>query len=194
MNKQAKKAQQAKMTISETASSLFLKQGYKNTSVKDICAQSSYSIGAFYYHFSSKSDVLSYMFLQLSETITTKINELAYSNRTKSENILLISTEHCLKLMLFGVEPVSHFLGNSMISSQNFSTELSLAESNAFEQWISEGIATNEFKPTANPMITAQIMLQTLRGHIYFWCLQDGDYPLMDNVIRDIKYMLFLIA
>lgn len=194
MNKQEKKTQQAKMTISEIASSLFLKQGYKNTSVKDICTQSSYSVGAFYYHFNSKSDVLAYMFLQLGETINEKITELSYANRTKSENILLISTEHCLKLMLFGVEPVSHFLGNSIIFNQNFSSQLLLTETAAFEQWIQEGIVSKEFLPTVNPTTTAQIMLQTMRGHIYFWCLEDGEYPLMDNVIRDIKHTLFLMS
>lgn len=55
---QAKKSERTHQQFLNSARTLFLKKGFDNTSIEDIVTMAGYSIGAFYRHYKSKSDIL----------------------------------------------------------------------------------------------------------------------------------------
>ncbi len=61
----------------EAAGELFLKNGYRNTSVNSIVESIGVSKGTFYYYFDSKEDVLDGLVEKLSEPIYEEIDEIA---------------------------------------------------------------------------------------------------------------------
>lgn len=55
---QAKKSERTHQQFLNSARTLFLEKGFDNTSIEDIVTMAGYSIGAFYRHYKSKSDIL----------------------------------------------------------------------------------------------------------------------------------------
>ncbi len=57
------KAAKTRERILNAAEKLFLSRGYENVSIDEICASIHLTKGAFYYHFKTKEDILSLLFL-----------------------------------------------------------------------------------------------------------------------------------
>jgi len=64
----------------EAASDLFLKNGYRDTSVNSIVESIGVSKGTFYYYFDSKEDVLDGLVDKLGDPIYERIDEIVASN------------------------------------------------------------------------------------------------------------------
>lgn len=70
-------------TILDTAKELFSKEGYAETSMKDISEKAQLPIGSIYYHFKNKEDLLLQICLQIAKT---PMPELAQDIESKALN------------------------------------------------------------------------------------------------------------
>ena len=60
MQTQKKRSAKTAARILETAKQLTVQNGWRNTTVRDICNACGISVGAFYHHFSSKQELIAY--------------------------------------------------------------------------------------------------------------------------------------
>lgn len=77
--RQQEKSELTHQSIKTSALELFLKKGYKSTSVQDIVSASGYSIGSFYKHYKTKRDVLVEIWNEhATNSIRTSIEDLEH--------------------------------------------------------------------------------------------------------------------
>lgn len=72
----------------EAATRMFLKKGYKATSVDDIVKAAGVSKGTFYLYFSSKPEILTAIIEQVQLNIFTWLGEIMASDRNPEEKLL----------------------------------------------------------------------------------------------------------
>jgi AcrR family transcriptional regulator len=79
----------------DIAEKLFMENGYKNTSVKDIYTQANGSFGMFYHHFKSKEEVLEEVGKRMAQTQFEEIKAITLnenqSGLEKLQSIVLSS-------------------------------------------------------------------------------------------------------
>ncbi|MHC5229094.1 TetR/AcrR family transcriptional regulator [Enterococcus sp. LJL99] len=188
MSKQENKSKEAKRAIISAAIVLFAKRGYKETTIKDLCEESGYSVGAFYHHFKSKADILAYMYNRFDRDIRTKVIELA--PKTSREGILLIAIEHVNQCLYLGADATSQYLGESLIDHNSFSSKTRLFEEGMVQKYLETGIESGEFSDELNVEIVTRIISSIFSSHVRHWCLFSGQYKLMELVVADIEYLL----
>lgn len=95
-----KRSTQTKQTIIETASRLFYEKGYTDATVRDICAQSGFSVSRINYHFSSKADLAGIICNQFFHNFSREIRRVIGNHRSYSLVAEAIALRFLVELML----------------------------------------------------------------------------------------------
>lgn len=172
-------ARNTKGRIIEAAWRLFYRQGYENTTVEEIIAESGTSRGSFYHYFDGKDALLSslaYIFdekyQQLMDTMDPEMDrfdQLMYLNRE-----LFAMIENGISLDLLA----------RLYSSQLVTRgEKSLMDHNRvyyklLRRIVQEGQQRGELRGdvTVSEMVRVYAMIE--RALLYDWCLSEGGYSL----------------
>ena len=166
--------------IIEAAWRLFYRQGYDDTTVEEIIAESGTSRGSFYHYFEGKDALLttvSYLFDQKYEELMATISpdmdrfdQLMYLNR---ELFAMIENSISLDLLarLYSSQLVTR--GDKHLLDHNRTYDRLL------RQIIIQGQERGELRAdvTANEMVRVYALCE--RALIYDWCLSEGDYSLL---------------
>ena len=86
------KASNTKQKIITTATALFSRNGFENTTMQDIMDSTGLSKGALYHHFKSKQDIMEYIIAQRKNTISSFFKHLisnAELNSTEKIDLLI---------------------------------------------------------------------------------------------------------
>lgn len=171
--------------IVSAAWKLFYEQGYDNTTVEDIIAESCTSKGSFYHYFAGKDALLS----SLSYLFDKKYEELRPGLQmypTSFEKLMFLNRE------LFDMieNNISLDLLARLYSSQIVTVgEKHLLDHNRLyykllRSIVTEGQKNNEFNQnmTVNEIVKIYAMLE--RALLYDWCLCNGDYSLKNYAQR----------
>lgn len=188
MVKREQKSKEAKNAIISAAITLFTKKGYKQTTIRDLCKESGYSVGAFYHHFQSKSNILEQMYNEFDNDTKKKITSISPKNCR--EGVLLIVIEHFKRVQYFGVGSYAQYLGEALITHNNDLTTTRIFEMNAIKQHLEKGVTQSEFSKRLDPEIVASIITCTIACHVDQWCRLRGHYKLVDKGISDVEYLL----
>ncbi len=174
-----KNERNTKGKIINAAWDLFYEQGYEDTTVEDIIAQSGTSKGSFYHYFEGKDALLgslSYIFDEEYEKLKEKLTDemsafekLLYLNR---ELFLVIEDRIDIDLLtrLYSTQLVTkgekHLLDNKRLYYK------------LLRKIVTEGQKNGELtdKMTVNEIVKLYAMSE--RALIYDWCLSGGDYSL----------------
>ncbi len=174
-----KNERNTKGKIINAAWDLFYEQGYEDTTVEDIIAQSGTSKGSFYHYFEGKDALLgslSYIFDEEYEKLKDKLTDemsafekLLYLNR---ELFLVIEDRIDIDLLtrLYSTQLVTkgekHLLDNKRLYYK------------LLRKIVTEGQKNGELtdKMTVNEIVKLYAMSE--RALIYDWCLSGGDYSL----------------
>ncbi len=174
-----KNERNTKGKIINAAWDLFYEQGYEDTTVEDIIAESGTSKGSFYHYFEGKDALLgslSYIFDEEYEKLKDKLTEdmscfdkLLYLNR---ELFLVIEDRIDIDLLtrLYSTQLVTkgekHLLDNKRLYYK------------LLRKIVTEGQKNGELtdKMTVNEIVKLYAMSE--RALIYDWCLSGGDYSL----------------
>lgn len=175
-----KNTRNTKGRIIEAAWRLFYRQGYDDTTVEEIIAESGTSRGSFYHYFEGKDALLSsvsYLFDQKYEELTQTMDpamdcfdQLMYLNR---ELFAMIENSISLDLLarLYSSQLVTR--GDKHLLDHNrFYYKL-------LRQIVLEGQQRGQLRSdvTVSEMVRVYAMIE--RALIYDWCLSDGDYSLL---------------
>lgn len=174
-----KSSRNTKGRIVSAAWKLFYAQGYDNTTVDEIIAESGTSKGSFYHYFEGKDALLgslSYLFDEKYEELIDRIPPQADS----FETLMFLNRE----LFAMIENSVSMDLLARLYSSQLVTRgEKHLLDHNRtyyklLRRIISEGQQRGELsaEATVNEMMQAYAMFE--RALLYDWCLSEGSYSL----------------
>lgn len=89
MTKKTGKAEATKMEIVEAALELFFEKGYENTSIRMIQSKIGREVGSFYYHFSSKDDVMEAAIELFFSSYEKRMQAILEDGIQSSEHVLL---------------------------------------------------------------------------------------------------------
>ena len=180
-----KNTRNTKGKIIEAAWRLFYRQGYDDTTVEEIIAESGTSRGSFYHYFEGKDTLLSsvsYLFDQkyeeLMETMDPamdRFDQLMYLNR---ELFAMIENSISLDLLarLYSSQLITrgdkHLLDHNRTSYQ------------LLRQIVLQGQERGELRSdvTANEMVRVYALCE--RALLYDWCLCGGEYSLKNYARR----------
>lgn len=174
-----KKSNNTKNKIVSSAWKLFYSQGFENTTIDDIVADSGTSKGSFYHYFSGKDDLLNTLAILFDEKYDElkismdpklgPIEKLLYLNH---ELFLMIENTVSLDLLrrLFAAQLLARADRSLLDTSRTY---YKLLRSIALEGQ-EKGIFKDEL--TTNDIMKAYAVLE--RGLMYDWCLCNGDYSL----------------
>ncbi len=171
-----------RIRIIDAAWRLFYRQGYEDTTVEEIIAESGTSRGSFYHYFASKealvgtlASVFDEKYQQLSETMDPEMNrfdQLMFLNRE-----LFSMIENSISLEL-----VARMYASQLITRG----DRSLLDRNRYyyrllRQIVREGQERGELRQdiTVSEMVRVYALCE--RGLLYDWCLADGEYSLTES-------------
>lgn len=180
-----KSTRNTKGRIIEAAWQLFYRQGYDDTTVEEIIAESGTSRGSFYHYFEGKDALLSslsYLFdqkyEQLLETLDPDMDRfeaLMYLNR---ELFSMIENSISLDLLarLYSSQLITRGEKHLLDHNRTYFRVL--------RRLVTEGQARGELRRdvTVNEMVRVYTLCE--RALVYDWCLSNGDYSLLHFASR----------
>ena len=174
-----KNTRNTKGRIIEAAWRLFYRQGYDDTTVEEIIAESGTSRGSFYHYFEGKDALfgtMSFLFddayIRLEEEMDPNLSafeKLLYLNReifAYVENNLMVD----MLTRMYSTQLVTH--GEKHLLDRN------RVYYRILRQIIEEGQRSGELSRdyTVNEIVKGYSMIE--RGMLYDWCICDGEYRL----------------
>lgn len=156
------KRERTKEKIFKQAISLFLEQGYENTTVQQITEKADVAKGTFFSHFATKDSILTYLGeLRLEMMKESIANELAYLSSAKEQILTLFdllakaNEEDKRMTKLVSYEILKKLYSPEVSPETDNQGELK----SIFEMMLIKGQKTGEFKPNFQPSHAADILV-----------------------------------
>lgn len=189
-----KKSANTKGKIISAAWKLFYEQGYEETTIDEIIAESGTSKGSFYHYFEGKDALLgslSYLFDEKYEELETQLPEYGGS----MEKLIFLNQE------LFGMieNSISLDLLARLLSTQLITKgEKHLLDRNRFyykllRKIFLEGQENAEFRQDMSVNELVKIYAVAERALLYDWCICNGEYSLKSYAATVMPMLLFQI-
>ena len=176
-----KVTRKTKSKIVSAAWKLFYDQGYENTTIEEIIAESGTSKGSFYHYFEGKDALLgslSYMFdekyEELSENLTADMDSYEILLYLNKELFLMIenTVDFDLLCRLFATQLTTkgekHLLDHNRVYYK------------LLRKIIVEGQQKGELTEQMTPSEMVKYYALCERGMMYEWCLSNGEYSLCE--------------
>ena len=186
-----RKRQSTKSRIVKAAWTLFYKNGYDGTTVKEIIAASKTSKGTFYHYFKGKEALLnslSYLFDEKYEELAGVIDPKlsAYDKLLFLNHELFYMIETSVDISLLA------FLYSSQLTTKD---KKSLSDSKRYYfKWITEilqdGLDNGEFSNTSTADELMKIYAMFERALLYDWSLFKGKYSLSEYSDKLLPHVL----
>lgn len=173
----------------DAARMLAEEKGFDSMSIRDICAETGFSIGAFYHHFSSKDDLLNESFKYFDDTITPEAVE-RYDNMQPLEAVKAVLIDQTDFTEDIGVALMREYYrallqqsGQSAIDPQRgyYQTVRIYVEKAQQQQQLSDILSADEL---------AGYLIKLVRGCLVDWCLHDGNYPVTERTQQEVDFFL----
>jgi hypothetical protein len=170
-----KNSDSTKKHLIYTALQLFTEHGYQNVSVKDICEAADVQRGTFYYHFSSKEDIIDSFYdnIQIPEdyqsTIITTTNswlKLWLLHKPSIDWTIETGTDIVSTILIINLQKsCSTFFPTSVIGTQKNILEI-----------IEHGQKIGHFHNQLPPEELGHIIVNQILGICLSWCSRKGDF------------------
>jgi TetR/AcrR family transcriptional regulator, fatty acid metabolism regulator protein len=86
--KNREEAKKTRNTLNKISLELFIKKGYHNTTIDDICRKAGVTKGAFYNHFKNKGEIILSSWFDLDEEVITIVSSQTY--QTNKEELIAL--------------------------------------------------------------------------------------------------------
>lgn len=190
-----KRKQQALLShqlIFETASTLFKKKGYDQTTVGDICKKAGISTGAFYHHFKSKDQVIAEEYLQIDafciETFNglpaeiSTVEKLIIFTRKMSQYIADIGVTHLKAVYYSEIGPKK---------KKKFLLDEKRPIFRIYRKLVHEAQEKGEIRSDLDETLIVDIIIKCSRGNIYEWVLRNGNFDYAKTSQQILKTFLY---
>ncbi|MFK4303296.1 TetR/AcrR family fatty acid metabolism transcriptional regulator [Paenibacillus sp. RC254] len=177
---------QTKKNIYNSTLELMHEKSLEKIKIEDICRKAGVSVGSFYNHFKTKSDILVEMYAQADGYF-----ELKFKNELPSESIMQDLIQYFEVYAEYnqnvGLETVQQLYtsNNKLFITKGRDMQ------NILQQIIERGQAVGELDQSMTSEEITDYLFIAARGVMYNWCLHDGDSDLIVNMR---EYMSRLIT
>lgn len=161
--------------------------GFDKLNVRDVCAAAGVTTGAFYYHFSSKEDLLTQGFSSLDVYLQEAMEPYLSAPPLERLGVLLRSYAGYMEEMGWQTMGLyySRRLAAPAVSTLSPSRYTLQAMAGCFRELANQGILS----PRYDPAWTADFCFRHFRGVVVDWIVHRGGYPLWEKLAQD--YTLF---
>jgi AcrR family transcriptional regulator len=176
-------ALKTKNALTESAKSLFAEKGYDSVTIEEITSRAGISKGSFYTYYKSKSHIILEIYRKADKRYEKIYNRLP--NNLSATN----------KLRTFIREVFKYSERNTRVefekvvyqSQLNYEEEKELITGKnrpyftIIEDIINEGQKNGEFRTDFSSSVLTAMVVSTMRGTFYDWCLNDGIFALAER-------------
>ena len=178
-----------KKTIVDVIVKLMDEEGMKNVTIKNICDHANISIGAFYHYFNSKDSVVDEMYQVMDEYFLYNKDPIV-GHFTTNEDIIDFVSHFGLFIEQWG------YYANLLIirTSIENPVENKLAQPRRVYEVLKDivliGIEEKNFSLTMDIDDFISTVFITIRAYLLEWVKKGNDYPVKENMVRHIKWVL----
>lgn len=184
LTKKQQEIQQKKELIFQTSIELFKKYGYNNVSIKDICNETGISSGSLYNMYENKAAIL----FQFKDLFVTKCYDILRANPDPQNGISTIISYSMNLIKTFDyigadITLQLHLSHNDLFPRKSEGSIL-------LENYI-DSLKENNVIKTHLPASQCVDMINIIiYGFVYHWCVNKGDYDLVENAKQNLPEML----
>lgn len=188
-----KKGEKTKRKIFVTAMKLFKEKGYDNVTVDEIVKEAEIAKGTFYIYFRTKAHIVAEVFTEL---------DINYENSMKKVEALESSLEKLRSLLNDAIEIQRDYVGYDLsVIGYRAQLELHIEYSMDVErplykyvaELIREGQKCGEFNEEDTPEYYARILIRSIRGAMYEWCVSHNNYDFVEDGKKYIDNLLKIL-
>jgi AcrR family transcriptional regulator len=163
-----------KEKLLESAIKLFLKKGFRGTTIEDITLASNISKGAFYWHFSSKNEILASImdqFDQFLDTLIASVQGTKASFLTKFQYYHKLATEFALhnRDLCVGFMTLSAELAGSGVEIEQQVNAIYGKYRTFLKGLIETGKKENVVRPDLDSAVAAHVVIAINNGMLLEW-------------------------
>jgi AcrR family transcriptional regulator len=169
------------------ATRLTREKGWKNTTIRDICAAAGVSVGAFYHHFGSKQELMNHSFLMFDATLNEELGKGEGSPVDLMKSVLLTQTAFIVR----EAGPlITEYYQNILADERK-----SAADPNReyYRSVLHHARAAKEqglLKDGMESEYVTELLIKFVRGCIIDWCLDDYKYDVVTQTDRELDMLL----
>jgi AcrR family transcriptional regulator len=178
-----------KKAIVDVIVNLMDEEGLKNVTIKDICEKAGISIGSFYHYFSSKDSIVQDMYQLMDEYFLLNKDNIC-SHFSACDDIIDFVTHFGLYVEQWGYYANLLVIRTSVEEAAKGSSNQQRKIYNVLKDIIDTGIEDKFFKISIDDDDLASTIFVIIRGYLLEWTKQGADYPVKDNMVRQVKYLL----
>lgn len=179
-----KKAQKTRERVLETSLDLMKRNGYQNTTVRDICAEADISVGTFYSYFPSKTDLFFDIYRTaddyFSDTVAARL-----SGSNAKERILDFFNYYAKLNIDTGIDLV-----RVLYNTENSWFTKKRPMQAVLSGIVAAGLARSELVTARSEQEIVKYLFTIARGCCYNWCISGGEYDLITELNRFISMAL----
>lgn len=168
-------------------------EGLKNVTIKDICENADISIGSFYHYFGSKDSIVQEMYQLMDEYFLLNKDNIC-SHFSASEDIIDFVTHFGLYVEQWGYYANLLAIRTSLEEAAKGSLYQHRKIYNVLKDIIDIGIEDKFFKISIDDEDLTSTIFVIIRGYMLEWTKRGANYPVKDNMIRQVKYLLNSIS
>ena len=181
-------AEETKKLIFNKALELLEEKDFEKITVRDIVKKANVSIGTFYHYYSTKLDVYYETYIIADEyfetVVKTSINELT-DTREKIELFFDYYARYNSEITDL---TLTQILYNS--ANKCFDRNSNIGMIPILTSILQEGLDANIIKSDKSAEEIAQFLMISIRGQVYHWCTNDGNYDLRESTKEHIQLLL----
>lgn len=188
-----KKGEKTKRKIFVTAMKLFKEKGYDNVTVDEIVKEAEIAKGTFYIYFRTKAHIVAEVFTEL---------DINYENSMKKVEALESSLEKLRSLLNDAIEIQRDYVGYDL-TMIGYRAQLELHIDYSMDakrplykyvaELIREGQKCGELNEDDTPEYYARILIRSIRGAMYEWCVSYNNYDFVEDGKKYIDNLLKIL-
>lgn len=188
------KGKKTKHKIFRTAIRLFKEEGYDNVTVDEIVKEAGIAKGTFYIYFETKAQIVAEIFMEM---------DIFYEDSMKKIENLTSSIEKIRLLFEDIIDIQNNYVGYDL-SVIGYRTQLethmeySMDKKRTIYRYVTalvkEGQSKGEINKDELPEYYAKILLRSVRGAIYEWCLSNNNYDFAEDSKKYLRCLMKILA
>lgn len=187
-NEKLRRADATRMRILVAAAQVFSKQGYSDSSLRDIAKSIDMKAGSIYYHFSSKEEILDEVLSSSVKLMTEAVEEALAAlpaNATHADRLRAVIRTHLVTLLVPSDEQsvFMHVYDSLSPVLKRRNREARRRYALIWKDIFDQGIADGEFKPEIDITLVVPFLLGAIGRTLEWFDPQRGNVEkLADNV------------
>lgn len=178
--RQGKHAAQTQAEIVRVALHLFSTSGYDATTIQNICETANVSVGAFYYYYTSKEDILTDSYRKFDQVLQKRYADSQFDEPL--QGIAQIQNTLATSIQNRGYRIAAQIFKNQLKDGDPFILRKDRTYCQLIWRLVNEAFARGDFHPAYSVQTITETILRVGRGIVYDWCLYNGAYDLPEKV------------